>query len=93
MNINEKSNECDNNVEELLENIIDKINNVEFISEKLVDDIYLKLKLLCIEHNKKINEWYDEKYNNDLKHFLENNNEFSKASLIYENNCFISILM
>jgi len=81
-----KQNQSDNNetsINELIEIISDKINSAETINELLIDDLYLKLKNLCGEHNKKINDWYDSKYYDDLNILKNNFKEYN----IFNNLC------
>lgn len=74
INKNETTNEDENIIDELINEIHYKINNIETIEDSLIEDIYSKLKYIKMTHDKKINKWFDLKYNNDLNNLKQNVN-------------------
>ena len=75
----------------MMEIISDKINCIEKIDETLVEEIYIRLKQVCEEHNKKITEWFDFKYSEDLDVLKNNFESFNKINNFYLTNSFVII--
>ena len=89
-NINNKYISDSQKLDEIIKLVSNKINNTILIEESLIDDIYIKLKFLCANHNDKIKNWFDEKYESDLKQIIDTNLIFNNIANIYEKNCYIS---
>lgn len=90
-NLNSYSESNNENINELFEILSNKINAIEIIDDSLVDEIFKRLKFIRYNHNKKITDWYDEKYNNDLNEFKQNNIHFNNLMKNYELNSFVLI--
>lgn len=78
-------------INELIDILSKKINNIELISETLINSIYDTLKFIQINHNKKILNWYNDKYYKDLEEFKTNNNYFIDLMKIHETNSFVIV--
>jgi len=81
----------DINLDELAKFISNKLSNIELIEDSLVEDICNKIKLLSESHNNKIKNWFDCKYEEDLKKLFEVNLKFNEMCIFYEKNCYITI--
>jgi len=79
------------NINELIRIMSDKINKIEIIDPSMIDEIYMGLKNICSSHNKKIYDWYDEKYFSDLNEFKLKNNSFFELMKTYEQNSFVLV--
>lgn len=79
-----------NKLDQLIKSISNKLNDTILIEESQIDHLYTILKSLCKNHNDKIKNWFDEKYESDLKIFFDTNLFFNKISSDYEKNCYIS---
>ena len=88
-----ESNKLDeqNNLNNLLKVLQEKKNKIELIDDLLIQDIILQIQKYCENHNKSLNEWFDEKYYDELKILSDNNKKFDKLSQIYRSNSFIKI--
>lgn len=75
----------------LTDTLIIKLKSVDIINSEFIDDMCSNLKKLVLEHNEKINDWFDEKYNMDLNKFKYNDENFSKLIENNLNNSFILI--
>lgn len=78
-------------INELINVLSKKINNIELIDETLINSVYKTLKFIQMNHNKKILNWYNEKYYKDLEEFKTNNNYFIDLMKTYESNSFVII--
>lgn len=66
--------------------LYEQLNTSNLIFENSIDDVFLKIKEMCDEHNKKINDWFDENYYNDLKKFNTQQEIFIDSSTQFANN-------
>jgi hypothetical protein len=89
--INKEDNVSLFNLNKELNTIINKINNIELINELLIEEISVKLKLYCKNHNNNINNWFDEQYKEDLNIIKNNNKQYNNLSDIYHSKSFILI--
>ena len=79
------------NITDLFEMISEKINNVEPIEEALIESIYLEIKNISYSHNKKINEWFDFKYSDDLNILKNNFVDYNKFNNEYLTKSFVIV--
>jgi len=66
------------NVNTNLKQISKHINKNELIDNIIIENIINKLKTICENHNKKINDWFDDTYIRDLNNLRLKNNEFNE---------------
>lgn len=71
--------------------ILQKINNMKTMDDDFIDEICNGLKLYCENHNKMINDWFDDNYMDDLKIFKANNKKYSELENSFDFNSFISV--
>jgi hypothetical protein len=83
--------EKETSIDDLIETISNKINNIDTIDDSLVEDIYLKLKNICVEHNKKINDWFDSKFDDDLNVLKNNFINYNNMNNLYLTKSFVII--
>lgn len=86
-----KSNNFIEQVENIIQKISNKIDNIEYIDINSFDEIINILKNKSIEHNEKISNWFDLKYEKDINLLSSQIDNYEKQSNIYEKNCLISI--
>lgn len=73
-------------------NIIEnKISKSDVIQLTIIDELVSEIKKEVEEYNTKINEFYDDKYYNDLIKFLKQISDSENKSLIYEEKNYIKI--
>lgn len=87
---NEKKNKS-LNLEQIICIIKKKINNSRTIEDKEIEEFCENLKLYCINYNSSLNEWFDEKFNDELKELKNNNLAFFELSCSFNNNSIISV--
>ena len=90
--INEDSNEINedrDDIDNYLGLLFNKIDNAENINKLLIDNITLKLNSIFIKHNKKVNNWYDDRYFNDLNNLKNNILKFCEQQQLFEKKSFI----
>lgn len=78
-------------LENLIKLISQKLTNTANIDESLIEEICIKLKKICTDHNNKILLWFDNKYYDDLKLLFETNLKYTELISNYEKNCFLSM--
>jgi hypothetical protein len=78
-------------IDDLIETISNKINSIETIDDSLVEDVCLKLKNICEQHNKNINDWFDSKFNDDLNILKNNFMNYKDFNNLYLTKSFVII--
>lgn len=71
--------------------LLKKMENAQTLSDELIEKLTNELKLHCMNHNKIINEWFDDKYHNQLETLKKLNAEYLELSNNYKNCSFLSI--
>ena len=92
LNNNEfKNNYIGLDINEIMNILSDKMNNIKIINDELIKELCIGIILECKKHNTIINEWFDEQYYESLKTFKKNNEDYLKISNDYELKSFIFI--
>lgn len=73
-------------INKLLHVIYDQLNTSNLITEEPILNVVEKIKEMCEEHNKKINDWYDDTYYDNLNQFKNQMNVFVSNSNNFTNN-------
>jgi UTP-glucose-1-phosphate uridylyltransferase len=90
-NNNNKNNYIGMDLNEIMNILSDKMNNIKIINDDLVKGLCTSIILHCKKHNSMINEWFDEQYNENLKTLKQNNEDYLKLSNDFEIKSLISI--
>jgi hypothetical protein len=85
LGINELSLLIKNNCNKLLKNI----DTCEPIDIALVEDSFEQIKKYITEYNKIHNEWRDNKFNTDVKKFIDNIQTLRDSINVYNSNAYI----
>ena len=78
-------------INDVLTILSDKMNNIKLINDELIKKLCLGIVSRCKQHNKMINEWFDEEYHENLKTLKKNNEEYFQMSNDYESKSFVLI--
>ena len=75
----------------IINSFIKKLNDINTINEETTTELISNIKLIISSHNNDINEWFDEKFLNDKNNLINSLNEFEENSILFDNDCVISI--
>lgn len=78
-------------IDDITNILVDKLNNFKQINESLIEELCMGLKLYCQNHNKMIQDWYDEQYEYNLQLLKNNNQKYLKLVSDYESASYLII--
>jgi len=90
-NDEEKNNYIEMDINEIINILSDKMNNIKIINNELIKGLCISIISHFKKHNTMINEWFDEQYFENLKAFKKNNEDYLIMSDNYETNSFVLI--
>lgn len=73
-------------IDKLLCVLYEQLNTSNLINNEPILNVIEKIKEMCDEHNKKINDWYDSTYYENLNEFERSMNKFNSSSDDFINN-------
>ena len=85
------SNNIKMDLNEIINILSNKMNNVYTIDDELIKSICDKIISHCKNHNMMINEWFDNDYQDNLFLLKKNNEDYTKLSNKYETKSFIVV--
>lgn len=75
----------------ILNIITHKVNNGQYISEAMIEEICVSVKKYCSNHNDALKEWFNDDYKCDLNSLKNNNSNYSQFIKEYHNASFLFI--